>query len=254
MCIVIDIVLLIIFAASVFLGWRRGFIRSVMHLVSFVLAIAAAVVFAPKLTPVYESRITPVISDAISVQIDKISEETENVNIGELINKTSEALSGIIDRIDLSSIENYISEISDKKSENEPNELLPDSDENTEDTSISSEELTESKKEIADYMAGPISEKISYMLAFMTVFLIAIVVFKIITCILDSVFKLPLLKGLNKSAGLLFGMLIGLVWVYVISMALTAVLPILVSLRPDIFSFDLNDSIIIGFINAFIVK
>lgn len=233
MCIAVDIVLLTMMVVSAFLGWRRGFVRSFMNFISFILAIIFSVIFVPKLTPVYQEKITPLISDAVSGQIDQISEEGGSVIFSEVVDRVAGVLGGYIDKIDLAT-----DDVSDDGAADE-NEL------------ISSGELTEKKDDIVNRIADPISEKISYTLAFMTLFLGATVALKIITRILDSIFKLPLLKGINKSVGLLFGALIGLVWTYIAAVTLVAVFPLLTSAYPDVFSFDLSDSIIIGLINAF---
>ena len=212
MNLVIDVILILIIVCAVISGIRKGFISSVMNMITFAAALICGWNFYPKLGAYYKDhivlgRITNEISSHLSSLTDNAFET--------LFQDMPAALTDLTDRfgIDIGNLETFYN----SKSAVGTNEL-------------------------SSYIANPIAENISNILAFATIFFGVIIILKIVTVILDLIFKLPVLSTLNRICGCILGTFTGALYSALFSAVLSLLSPILTALIPDIYSKGMIDS------------
>ena len=93
--------------------------------------------------------------------------------------------------------------------------------------------------------------RISEGIAFLGSFLLALIAMRIITAVLEAVFRLPVLHGVNKLAGGALGALTGLGLGYAFAWVLTVMRPTIVAFRPDLFGQALDSSHLLAFAARF---
>ncbi|MBR4880574.1 MAG: CvpA family protein [Clostridia bacterium] len=201
----IDIILAVVIASCVITGWRKGFVKSMMNMISFVLAGIGAYIFGfipadYMYTKVFLPKLTSIIENSI------LSDST-GMSLAELFSSKPEFFVDILNRYStVSDVESYY---------NSGTQL--------------------SVTDISSYMASPIARTISNILGFALVFVVLIIVLGIVTVILDKVCKLPVLKTANKLLGILSGALLGLFFAWLIAAIVGGVLPHLSNAFPDVF-------------------
>lgn len=224
MSFIIDLIFLLIIVVSVISGIRKGFIHSVMSIITFFAAFICGWQFYPILGAYYNERIfMSRITNEVYIAISSLVHSTFDA----LFSDMPDALIELTDRfnVDISSVESYYSS----------------------QATASASELT---KNISSYIAEPISTEISNILAFITIFFGVIIILKIVTLILDLIFKLPVLNTLNRIFGFAFGVINGVLYIVVLSTVLLLLSPILQSLMPELYLPNMIDnSMIIAFIN-----
>ncbi len=89
---------------------------------------------------------------------------------------------------------------------------------------------------LANFLAEPAVEMISDALAFILLFLGIALGLTIITMVLDMIFKLSVLSALNRTGGLALGLLCGAIYAWVIVFILSAAMPFLTQVLPNLFS------------------
>jgi Colicin V production protein. len=210
---IIDLLLLFIIIFSVISGIRKGFIHSVMNIITFTAALICGWQFYPILSLYYKERIfLSRISNEIYHQISLLV----NTSFDSLLSDLPEALIELTDRfgIDISALETYY-------------------------LSQTADNLTE---KISTFIAEPVAASISNILAFTTIFLGVTIILKIVTLILDMIFKLPVLNTLNRVCGFILGVFNGLLYAALFSMVLAMLSPVLTALIPEFYTSGMIDT------------
>ena len=208
----IDVILILIIICSIISGVRKGFIRSVMNMITFAAALICAWTFYPNLSAYYKENI---VLNRITNEISSHLSSFSGNALERLFQDMPAALTDLTERfgIDTANLENFYN----SKSIVGTNEL-------------------------SSYIANPIAENISNILAFATIFFGVIIILKIVTIILDVIFKLPVLSTLNRLCGSILGTITGSLYAALFSAVLSMVSPILTALIPDIYSAGMIDS------------
>ncbi len=234
MSLVLDILLILTVVIALVSGLKRGFIKTVMNLISIIIALLCGYAFTPQLADYYAeniflSRFTASIEQAISNLLEGGLDGITKWDLGQLFSEKPEAFSGIIDRYqgNMGDLEGYYHT----------------------QMAAGSQNITES---LSLQIAEPLANVLSNVLAFLTIFLAAMLLLKIITVILDLVFNLPGLKKFNRLFGMILGLLCGLVYAMVLSRVMIAAVPVLSSVFPDVIPADAAaGSFIIGLIEKY---
>ncbi len=187
MSLIIDIILILVAIYSVFKGVRRGFIRSVMHLLSIVIALVLVVLLrAPVSEQLYDGFFLDVMASPVEEELLEIKNTSTaaDVNgnfgkVGDLIAGYPEPLRDVVERYGLS-LENIVSVENGSSYE-------------------------EGVSNLAERIASPVAELTSNVVAAILIFAVALALLKLLTFLIDKLFKLPVLKGFNTLFGLLFG-------------------------------------------------
>lgn len=194
---VVDGIVILIFVACIFDGYRRGFVKMLLSIAAVSLSIViAGAVSAPLAQWANDEYVSDITSDYIDSYVDGA---LENVGL------SKDELAG-------DTFEGAGNEIAEAIPE-EITQLL-------EQYGISVEEILDniSAEDTVDEVSGKIKENIEQkiilpvleIIAFLIVYIICSVIFSIIINIISSMFRLPVIKGINKSLGAALGTLKGI--------------------------------------------
>lgn len=188
MAYLIDGIAIALFALMVFLGYRKGFIRTVSGVISFVLALVlSAMLAAPVAEYVYtnsiQSSVTQILEDNLgkdSPTVEQLDEALEDMPafISERL-----AISGITDG---ETLLNYVGHVPDGETA-----------------------ATEIEKTIVRSVVYPVLEAVFSLI----LFVVLQILLSFLLRLLNLLAKLPLIKKINKWAGLLAGAVQGVLWV-----------------------------------------
>ena len=225
MSLAIDIILAVIIILPVILGIKRGFVKTVMGLVSVLIAICASYILTPYLSPLCRNKIVePYMRPPVESQIESMldaSGETFDTESLENLSEIPDVVKNICDTFGI--------DIQDIKSNEEIDKQSPD-------------------QSISDHITELILSRTAYIIAFISVFIAAAIVLRIITIILCTICKMPILNSINRIAGAVFGFCFGGISAFVIAKLLILLLPTLVSVNPELFGGAAEQSVLLKLI------
>lgn len=228
MSLIIDLVIIVSAIISVVLGVKRGFVKSVMSFASILLAVIAVYLFtAPTAAILNEKYIGKYLDEAVSEQITQIlSAGVGKIDLEKLIDERPDALEEIAKRfnVDLDSIAEYYSE------------KLAD--------------LTDAEaiNGISEHISSPAATAISQILAAIAIFVVTLIVLKLLSLVLDLIFKLPVLKTLNSILGLIFGIASALLSTYILANLAFGLVGALGAINPELFNESaINGSVVLKY-------
>lgn len=176
----LEILVIVIIAGYTLNGRRRGFIKTVFTLFSTIIALLLTMWISPMVNK--EVQKNEKIMGFVNNKVEKV------VDFGKSNDKTSEQMN-FIDKLFLPGpIKNALKE------------------NNTGDVYAAM-----AVNSFEDYITGTISRIIINAAVFIIVMLLVRIILGIISKALDIISKLPIINGLNKTAGLLAGLLHGIV-------------------------------------------
>lgn len=227
MSIVLDIVLVVIAAVCIISGYRRGFFKTVMGLVSGIASLLAAYSFSPALSAwIYEKFMLNSLSGGLCTTFSSIAETG------------ADAASKVYDLTKLLDSQQFLDVISRYGADRDKVESLIDG------IGVGGEDAV---RRVSDAVAAPVAQTVSDIIAFIAVFAVTLIALKIITHFIGLLFKLPVLHGLDKTLGLVFGCLCALFFVWVFAMVAAAAVTALSSAYPATFSENILE-------NSFLLK
>lgn len=189
---VVDGILILIFAACIFEGRRKGFIKMVLSVIAVIISIGIAHTLA---TPVAawanESFAKEGVSQYIEEQLGGMLEK-ENVQDSENGEMLPEELKSFIEKYEIS-LDGIL-----------------------EDTSIK-ENVEQTSKEIAEKILDAVLLPILETLCFIIIYIICSSLLSILVSVVGSLFKLPIINGINKALGGVLGAVKGLAVISVLS-------------------------------------
>lgn len=194
---IIDIILAALLAVCLIVGWKRGFVKSLMdlasNLIAFILARVVSVQLAPQIFAQYfEQRAYSSLNRELASAGNSASSQVQSA-----LDSIPESLNGFLGMLGV-----------DKKSM----------------ASALSQKLEESGADIAEVLmnniVSPVLTAIIKLLVFVAVFVLAVLILKIATLLLDKLTELPAVKQANEIFGLLFGAVKGVIVIAVACFAL----------------------------------
>ena len=185
----LDAVLIVLFALCVWIGWKRGFIKTISGLIALAVAVIVASTFStPIANAVYTGTVEPAV---LSTLEEKINSE---------VLPTAEQLDAAID--EMPSLVATLLEVGDMGS---GAAILEQVD--------AVESGKSAASTITDCVVTPIVLPLMQMLCSVVLFAAAYLIASILLRVLDLVAKLPVLKQLNSVLGVVAGALTGAAWV-----------------------------------------
>lgn len=228
MSLAIDAVILFTAVILIWLGAKRGFIRSVMGLVSGIASVIAAYAYTPVLSAyIKKNYLVENITEGIAETLRSLAlnTETDLYDLERLAVDLPEPFTSILERYNID-IEAFVEQFRG---------------------------LTGCTDEVVDafaaQIAAPTTTIIASVIAFVLIFIVVQLVLSLLTGLLDLIFTLPVLGSANMFLGFLFGV----VEAVFISCVLATVLSVLVNslgaIDPSTFGTDVvQDTIICKFI------
>ncbi len=206
---IIDILLVAIFALCFISGWRKGFIKTVMKLITFLAAgIGAYILYPYPSDYMYGNIFMPKISSLIE---DSILSGGAGQSLAELFSTKPDFFVDTVNRYStLPKVEGYYN--ADK---------------------------TVTVSGLSEFMADPLARTLSNVLGFILIFILILIGLKIVTYLADKLCKLPVLHGTNTLLGIICGAALGFVTVWLAASVIAGFIPSLHSAFPEIFEKDL---------------
>ena len=191
---------------------KRGFINNVLKLVSFILSVILAWMFCPMLSDyIAENWLDEKITGVVYEQVISLSQRNggQTFDIASLFDTEQHDFMQLLQRfgVDVDSLASTFRSIS----------------EGTEETVM----------EMAQTISEKVVHALSVAIAFVLVFVAAIILLSLISALINTVAKLPVLKQLNTFLGFLCGVVIAIAFVYVFSTVGVFLLEKLYAIFPD---------------------
>lgn len=225
--IIVFSVIYIIWAAA-----RRGFVRSVMNLLSTFASMIVAYAYTPKLAAlINEKMIVSRMSDNIftslkewAKDIHALQYEGEVVYNFDLLLENEVSRKGFVDILNRYriNVEEFIEKVTGLI--NCPEETI---------------------RAFADEIVSPTASVISLVIAFIALFLVSAIVLKLIAELLDYIFMIPALKSANTALGVVFGIAEAVVVACVLALVLTVLVDVMGAIDPGMFGADVVDKTLI---------
>lgn len=220
MGIVLDIVLVAIIAVSVIYGAKCGFFKSLMSLLSGVAALFLAYTFTPPLSNyIKDTFVVDNIAKSLSGTFLSVAKAGES-SAGEAIYDLQRLL------------ENSQFSEAAQRAGMSAEELL---EMNSENTAAAVESL-------AYQIAEPLSKAVSEIVSFIIIFVVAFVLLKLFTVVVGIFFKLPVLRTLDRSLGIIFGAVGALFFVWIFAMSADSLIAALSNVAPSSFGAEMIDN------------
>jgi len=200
-----DIIIVVIIIFCVAFGYRNGFVRTIMNFLSFIIAFFTARQFAPQLADyLYTSHIKPNFASGASNQIESFL--SPNVDLNALANNANPP-ENFINMLrgygfGLQDFQRWLGEAGSRGAEG-------------------------AREFIAANLAAPVARQFSYFLAFVLILAAVLILLKIAVNIIDSLASLPGLNFMNKSGGILLGLVYGIAVSYIFVFLATFFMPYL---------------------------
>ena len=205
----LDIVSIVILVACVWSAARRGFIKTIIGLVGTLAAVVLASAFGPAAASVIRTRMVGpfferTVGDYLMTYMSGVGESAEAFaeQFNQLLAEMPKVLEAYLRRFSVS-----------------PEEVRQ---------SFESSATIESAREAAvSAISTPLSQAVSSALGFLLVFVAALLLIKLLTVLLDTAAKLPVLRSVNKGLGVALGALQGVVIVCFFAGVMTHLAPFL---------------------------
>ena len=208
MSLTIDVVILAIIAVSAFFVYKKGFIGTLFSLIGTVVAIALSLMLCTPVSAfINENFVNPTVKSYIIKVVDSSSigqsYEQALTNGADIVKKVKDMPASLKSVLDLAGIktEDILAEANKTQTN-----------------------ATQAVDNLINKIAAPISSAISRVIALVGLFILLSIALWVVCKLITAVFNvLPLGKKLNKFGGLAFGIIRGLLIVFVISALFVAV-------------------------------
>jgi len=202
---VLDIIIVVILISCVFIGYKNGFVKTVMNFLSFIIAFIIAKTFSSPLSEfIYSNWIKPNFVAGVTAKIEQFL--SPSVNLDSLVqnpnppNDFLNMLKGY--GVDLPDVNKWI------------NDAIANGAHNL-------------NEYVATNLVEPVAKSISYFIAFAAVLIVALILLKIVTALINKAMKLPGLNLINSIGGLVLGFVYGVVLCYIFVFLAYYILPYL---------------------------
>lgn len=180
MGIIVDLIIILIFALCIYTGYKRGLARCLFKIVTSILALIIAIVlYKPFVNFVIENT---TIDDNIALSLERIIDQNSNENDNKIIDENSGIPKPIV---------NYLNDNVGEYAQNEKNEII-----------------TQVSKKAADIIVN--------LACIIIIYIIAKILLKILTILLDIVSKIPLIKQCNELGGIIYGIIEAILVIFII--------------------------------------
>ena len=220
-----DLIIAAILGLSIYFGFKKGFIKTVLSALSFFIALVIAFSFQAKLSEkIYEMPMVDSVKKTIREEFIKLAPTNTNEQGFDSEKLVTEKPEGFMAILDIAGISESDIKAKYEGWKKQGTEMAADA--------------------LVSYVADPIIKSLVSIISFAIIFFASLLVLKILIYILDNIFRLPVLKQANKVLGVTLGVFLGLFRAYVFGAAVTLFLPLIQSNNTD---FIVGDSFIFRF-------
>lgn len=206
MNIALDMLTVVVLAICVYGGLKKGFVETLMNLVGSIAALILAFMFSGTLgqmisakwiSPFFEKSVLNMLSNFTSAPVN----DAASVPIEKLLSEGGKAFQNLLSKFGVSGAS--VQQSMDSASQN----------------------LAVARENAVKAIYQPAADAISHFIAFLLIFVLVLVAVFILTKLLNGIFSLPILSGVNKMAGLAIGAFQGLLIVCGLSLLIGMAIP-----------------------------
>lgn len=220
MSLVFDLIIIASAAFAIYRGVKRGFVKSVMHFASLIIAVVCVFAFTEPLANWLDdqfvgSQVSQTVETSITTIVDSGSEKS---GLETVFTDPPQSFSALAERFSctIDDLHEYYTE------------------------TLSTLSPSEAISKLSDKIAESTANAISTVIAAIVIFVAAMLACALITLILDTLCRLPVLKQLNKILGIVFGVASALLSACIVASISVGLINAFSAIRSDIF----NDSVI----------
>ena len=206
---IVDLLLIGIFAITVYRSWKRGFVSAVAGLLSFIGAWIAAGMFSFVLDGFLQRNMfDPLVTDIVGSVITQAAENAAS-GVDSALDAVSASLESILAFTDTFSIPL-------------PDDILPQ---------LSAGGIADSAAlaDLTAQISEPIAAALSAWTAYIILFAVVYILLRIVFSVLNLTMRLPLLNTANKLLGVICGIVLGAGYTLIAARLLALILGILVT-------------------------
>jgi uncharacterized membrane protein required for colicin V production len=211
MHILIDAILIIVFALTVIHYYRIGFVKALISVCKLFVSLAVAFALATHVGSLISEKVIykPVLTTVTNTVEGIVENLSENADASEIVDKLPESFKIFLDSSDVS---------------------LDDAGGSLAGQVISDEIVST----ISGNIAEKISKIISNVIAFLILFAVSMIALTILAFVLDKLCMLPILKQTNKVLGIIFGVFSGAFNVFAACTVITLILHLIGVSSPEL--------------------
>ncbi len=220
MGIFVDIFFVVAVLIIIIVCTARGFVKTMIRLFSFILSLAIAIIFCSQLAGVIADKwLNDPITGKVEEKIGSLAQKADGVtyDLSALFGEKQPEFFDLLTRYS-----------ADKGALEEDYGTITDGTEST-------------VRDLSRRISAPIVRILSYVIAFAVLFIGSALVLLIVSAILNSVAKLPVLKQLNSFLGFLCGLLLAAAFVFVFATVAVYLFDKLAVVYPDTIPVNLRE-------------
>lgn len=219
---IIDIILLAVAVLIIVMAVKKGFVKSILSLATSIVALVVACAFTPYLSQtVTEGFLLEKVSSGIESTVGSVTRVGDGYDFSGLFENTPDVMVQVLDRYGVSeeSLENFVTGMT--------------------------ETGAEGVEKISMFIATPVVTQVANAAAFVIIFLAAFIILKIVSKLIELLFKAPVLKTADKAAGIILGVINAFLVLWVLSLAISLGVTALGSVSPGWFGESVIENSII---------
>lgn len=220
----IDIFLAAVAVLIIIAGYRNGFVKSVLSLATTIVALVVACAFTPYLSDaICDGFLLEKVSGGIESTVASVAKSGDGYDFDALFTDTPEIMTQVLERYGVSedSLEKFVSDMTETGSE--------------------------AVSRVSTFIATPVVREISSVASFIVIFLVSYIILKIVSRLIELLFKAPVLKGADRLAGIIFGVVNAAIVLWALSLVISLGVVALGSVAPGWFGEDVLE-------NSYIMK
>lgn len=200
---IVDIVIILIFALNMLLGYFKGFIKTIFGFLTLAASFFISYTFAKPLTDFLKTTdIYGNIFESLSIKLTAYFDKVAEGRMEQMIAENSSEAASIIERFGRSF-----------------------ADVSAEYTRLAAEKSSDIMEGLVSYIIEPACDAIITALCFIAIFIVSYIALRIISSVLDLAAKLPILRTCNRLLGLLLGACVAFIQVIFLTAIIDAILP-----------------------------
>jgi len=215
---ILDIIILAIAALTIYFAVKNGFVKTLLSASAFLIAVVITVTL---FTPVKNAFMGTSAADKVR---DRVESTIENILTNNEVENDDE-INALLDK--KSGADDFFKVLDDAGIKREVLKAKVDE--------WKSEAGVNLKEKLVSYIADPIVNALVTATIVAILFFGSLIIIKIVTYILDKVCRLPVLKTANKLLGIILGVLLALVRIYLFCILVKILLPYGLALDIGIF-------------------
>jgi uncharacterized membrane protein required for colicin V production len=196
MSVALDVIVFLIIGLTLFFVVKKGFVKSLLELLSVVCSLILAKIFAPTVSEYFYGAFKGAIGEKIEEGFCKLLESAEASS------KANENIAFLIEKYNL--------------------DFFNIAEPSGAETAVG-------------YFAESVTGIFSYCVAYLLVFVVVLVLFKLLTPLICLIFKLPVLKTLDKTLAFVLGVVLTIIYLTVFAAVMQLLMPSLSGIYPDVF-------------------